>query len=146
MLDKNREMIGHAMTVGEIDGLLIEHLKTIEKYKGKFDEMLTNTSDKSKKILDLEESNRRIQTQMDTYNQHLAKDGWKMTPIGLRPLAPPSGPSSSRGTTPQFRNNGPPFNPGAAHFVPRPTAFTPQPPHYQPGFRGPQVDPRFMGH
>jgi len=143
MQDKTRD---HAMQVGETDGLLKEHLKTIETYREKFDGMLRETSDKSKRILDLEESHRRIQTQLNTYDQHLAKDGWKMTPIGLRPLAPPPGPPSSRIPAPQFRNNGPPFNPGAAQFIPRPAHFAPQPPHHQPGFRGPQVDPRFMGH
>ncbi len=143
MQDKTRD---HAIQVGETDGLLKERLKTIETYKEKFDGMLRETSDKSKRILDLEESHRRIQTQLNTYDQHLAKDGWKMTPIGLRPLAPPPGPPSSHIPTPQFRSNGPPINPGAAQFVPRPAPFAPQPPHHQPGFRGPQVDPRFMGH
>jgi hypothetical protein len=146
MQDKTRAMIGHAIQVAETDGLLEEHLKTIEKHKENCSEMLKETSDKSKKIYDLEASNRRIQTQINTYDQHLAKDGWKMTPSGLRPLAPPPGPPSSRIPAPPFRNNGPPFNPGAAQFIPRPATFTPPPPHYQPGFRGPQVDPRFMGH
>jgi len=143
MQDKTRD---HAAQVGETDGLLKEHHKTIEKYQGKFSEMLTDTSGKSKRILDLEASNKRLQTQMDTYDQHLVKDGFKMTPIGLRPLAPPPGPPSSHIPTPQFRSNGPPFNLGGAQFIPRPAPFAPQPPHHQPGFRGPQVDPRFMGH
>lgn len=143
MQDKTRD---HATQVGETDGLLKEHHKTIEKYHGKFSEMLTDTSGKSKRILDLEASIKGLQTQMDTYDQHLVKDGFKMTPIGLRPLAPPPGPPSSRIPAPPFRNNGPPFNPGAAQFIPRPAPFAPQPPHHQPGFRGPQVDPRFMGH
>jgi hypothetical protein len=146
MQEKTRAMIGHAIQVAETDGLLEEHLKTIEKHKENCSEMLRETSDKSKKIYDLEASNRRIQTQINTYDQHLAKDGWKMTPSGLRPLAPPPGPPSSRIPAPQFRNNGPPFNPGAAQFIPRPAPFAAQPPHHQPGFRGPQVDPRFMGH
>lgn len=135
----------HAMQVGENDGLLGEHLKTIEEYQGKFTEMLKETSDKSKRIFDLEASMKRMETQMKTYDEHLTTDGWKMTPMGLRPLAPPA-PPFSRIPTPQFRSNGPPFNPGAAQFVPRPAPFAPQPPHYQPGFRGPQADPRFMGH
>lgn len=144
-METQDETRDHAMQVGEIDGLPREHLKTIEEYQGKFTEMLTETSDKSKRIHDLEASIKGIQAEMKTYDQHLAKDGWKMTPIGLRPLAPPA-PPLSRGPTPQFSSNGPPFNPGAAQFIPRPAPFVPQPPHYQPGFRGPQGNPRFMGH
>lgn len=154
--DLRQQLHGQATQVEENDGLLNqhlktieEHLKTIETYKEKLAGMLTETSDKSKRMLEMEESHRRsqtqLQTQLKTYDQQLAKDGYKMTPIGLRPLAPPAGPPSSRIPTPQFPSNGPAFNPGAAQFVPRPATLTPQPPHYQPGFRGP-LDPKFMGH
>ncbi len=139
-----------ATKVEESNGLLIERLKTIDTYKEKLDGMLTETSTKSKRILELEENQRRSQTQhqtqMKTFDDHLLKDGWKMTTMGLRPLASPPGPPSSRIPAPQFGNNGPHFNPGAPQFVPRPAPFVPQSPHHQPNFRGPQVDPRFMGH